>query len=236
MPVTVDIVLPCYNPNDTWPSELLSFDAFIKDHCTVNYIVVNDGSPGNKLPEQIIGLQQKNISVTYISYQKNQGKGYALRQGVLASRNEYVVYTDIDFPFTSQSISDLIHSLLGGGYDVVAGYRNEGYYEKKMSAFRKLLSKAFRYFIKKILKMTITDTQCGLKGFNKKGKEKFLATKINRYLFDFEFIYLSGKDKTLRINPVQVQLKENVIFSKMRLKIIAQESFNLLSVLLFSKN
>jgi len=235
MPVTVDIVLPCYNPNDTWPSELLSFDAFIKDLYSIHYIVVNDGSSGNKLTEQIKELHQKNIPLTHISYEQNKGKGYALRQGVLASKNEYVVYTDLDFPFTSQSMSDLIHVLLSGNYDVVAGYRDELYYQKKMSVFRKLLSKAFRSFIKNFLRMTITDTQCGLKGFNRKGKEKFLATRINRYLFDFEFIYLSGKDKTLRINPVKVQLKENVIFSKMRLKIIIQESFNLLSVLLFSK-
>ena len=81
--------------------------------------------------------------------------------------------------------------------------------------------------------MSITDTQCGLKGFNKTGKEKFLSTTINRYLFDFEFIYKVCKNKNLQIVPVEVQLKENVVFSKMRLKILAQESLNLISILFF---
>ncbi len=102
-----------------------------------------------------------------------------------------------------------------------------------MSQFRKLLSKAFRFFVKRILKMPVTDTQCGLKAFNKRGKEKFLGTTINRYLFDFEFIYEACKDKSLTIQPVQVQLKENVIFSKMKLKIIFQETLNLIRILLF---
>ena len=232
MPVSVDIVLPCYNPNDTWPSELVRFNEYIKDHYGIHYIVVNDGSGGNKIPGQIRELEQRGISVSLISYEKNMGKGYALRQGVSSSKSEFVVYTDIDFPFTNQSTNLLIQILLNGSGDIVTGFRSTLYYKKKMSGFRRALSKLFRFFIKAILKMAVSDTQCGLKGFNTKGKEKFLATKINRYLFDFEFIYLSGKDKSIKINPVEVQLKDNVVFSKMRLRILLQEFFNLFSVLL----
>lgn len=235
MPVPVDIVLPCYNPNDTWPMELISFNDFIKDLYAVHYIVVNDGSSSDKIPRQIELLKQNSISVQYISYEKNKGKGYALRKGVSVSSNKFVAYTDIDFPFTNQSTSDLLSSLVSGNCDVAAGYRDELYYQKKMSGFRKLLSKAFRFFIKDILKVKISDTQCGLKGFNSKGKEKFLATKIKRYLFDFEFIFLSSKDKKIKIDPVKVELKDNVVFSKMRLKIIIQEFFNLLYVLILRR-
>jgi len=236
MPVSVDIVLPCYNPNDTWPQELIQFNNFVKDLYAINYIIVNDGSDETKISSQINFLKENNISLTFISYEKNKGKGYALRQGVSASKNEFVVYTDLDFPFTEQSIAGLIKVLLNGRSDVIAGYRDTLYYQKKMSGFRKILSKAFRFFIKGILRMSVSDTQCGLKGFNSRGKIKFLATSINRYLFDFEFIYLASKDKNLKIEPFQVHLKDNVVFSKMRFKILIQESFNLLSVLLFSKN
>lgn len=80
--------------------------------------------------------------------------------------------------------------------------------------------------------MPVTDTQCGLKGFNQKGKDMFLQTKINRYLFDFEFIYNVCRNKSLQYQTVEVQLKENVVFSKMKFKILLQESFNLIKVLL----
>lgn len=82
--------------------------------------------------------------------------------------------------------------------------------------------------------MKVTDTQCGLKAFNSKGREQFLKTKINRYLFDFEFIYRCGKNKSMRITPVPVELKPNVEFSKMKIKILLQETFNLFKVILFS--
>lgn len=235
MPVLVDIVLPCYNPNATWHEELLDFNEFIKKHYDVNYIVVNDGSSVGNIQEQIAILKEKNLCVSYISYTKNMGKGYALREGVKVATSDYIIYTDIDFPFTNESTAAVMDILVKSKADVVAGYRDQLYYQKKMSGFRKLLSKAFRFFMRAILKMKVSDTQCGLKGFNKRGKEKFLATKINRYLFDFEFIYLSGKDTTVKIEAVPVQLKDNVVFSKMKFKILVQESFNLLSVLLFRK-
>lgn len=233
MPESIDIVLPCFNPNDTWMEELLAFHASITEFSPPNYIIVNDGSSHGNIEQQIKTLQQSGISLQFISYQLNKGKGYALRKGIQSSTADLILYTDIDFPFTNKSMKSLISVLQNQNVDIAVGYRSDSYYEKKMSRFRKLLSKAFRFFVKQILKMPVTDTQCGLKAFNKKGKEKFLATTINRYLFDFEFIYESCKDKSLTIQPVQVQLKENIIFSKMKLKIIFQETLNLIRILLF---
>lgn len=232
MPTSLDIVLPCYNPTDKWYVELSAFHQFIKEHYEVNYIVVNDGSSTHKLPEHIELLRKTGVPLSYLSYEKNMGKGYALRKGVEASKSAFIVYTDIDFPFTNQSMLDVICKLTSGNVDVVAGYRSGSYYENTMSTFRKLLSKTFRWFMKSILKMVVSDTQCGLKGFNKVGRAKFLSTKINRYLFDFEFIYLSSKDKTIKIETVPVQLKENIVFSKMRVKVLFRETLNLFAVLL----
>jgi glycosyltransferase involved in cell wall biosynthesis len=236
MPRSLDIVLPCFNPNATWPDELLNFNTCVNDTYKIHYILVNDGSHASNVGDQITYLKEKNISLNFISYEVNRGKGYALRKGMLLSQSDYILYTDIDFPFTNQSMLNVIDSLATKAYDIVVGYRNDAYYEKKMSLFRKILSKTFRFFVKKILKMPVTDTQCGLKGFNKKGKEKFLNTSIDRYLFDFEFIHAACKDKDLSILPVQVQLKENVVFSKMKMKIVFQELINLLRILLFRKN
>lgn len=233
---SVDIILPCFNPNRKWYFELLSFDASVKNLYRINYILVNDGSSSHKIEEDVEMLQAKGISLDYIYYPDNKGKGYALRQGVAASKAEFIVYTDVDFPFTNESTLELMNELTRNNVDVVSGFRNENYYLKKMTLYRKILSKAFRGFLRNFLNMQVTDTQCGLKGFNQKGKEKFLATRINRYLFDFEFIYTVCKNKNLRIKTVPVKLKDNVVFSKMKLKILFQETLNLLYILLFRRS
>lgn len=235
MPASVDIVLPCFNPNSSWHSELISFYETAKQLYDLKFIIVNDGSGWGSVPQQISVLKLGQIPLVFIDNNVNKGKGFALRQGVSKSNADFVVCTDIDFPFTTQSTLKLIETLVQGNYDVVAGYREEDYYKNKMSGFRRVLSKAFRFFIKSILKMPVSDTQCGLKGFNRIGKEVFLSTRINRYLFDFEFIYTACKRNEVRVHPLPVQLKEDIVFSKMKLKILLQESLNLLYVLIVRK-
>jgi glycosyltransferase involved in cell wall biosynthesis len=236
MLVTVDIVLPCYNPNNNWYEALIEFYAKAKDLYSLNFIIVNDGSTNANTESQIHYLQQHDIPLQYLLLKKNRGKGYALRQGVLASNAYFIVYTDIDFPFTNKSTIGVIEALLNKEADVIAGYRDQNYYQKNMSTYRRLLSKAFRFFLSRVLKMKITDTQCGLKGFNQKGKIKFLETTIERYLFDFEFIYACGKDKDIVIKAVPVELNDDVVFSKIKLKNFIQETVNLLAILLFRKS
>ncbi len=96
MPVTIDIVLPCFNPTDKWHLELLDFHSFIKDYYQVQYIVVNDGSSSDSLSTQIQQIQKAGINVDFISYTRNRGKGFALRRGVTVAMSDYVMYTDID--------------------------------------------------------------------------------------------------------------------------------------------
>lgn len=228
--------MPCYNPGDRWQEELFAFYTATSHLYTLHFIIVNDGSRNTaNIQEQITLIKNRGISVLLISYEKNMGKGYALRQGVAAAGSPLVLYTDIDFPFTDESTLRVLLNLADESCDIAVGYRADNYYQKTMSFYRKVLSKSFRFFIRRILGMEVTDTQCGLKGFNQKGKEKFLATTINRYLFDFEFIYTSGRDHSLKLKTVEVKLKENVMFSKMRPKILLQEMFNLSKVLLFRK-
>jgi len=231
----IDIVLPCYNPSDEWYLGLVDFYEQTKNEYGITFVIVNDGSNSHEFSKKLDDLKQNHMDIVFISYTKNMGKGYALRQGVNCAQNRFIVYTDIDFPFTNASTIELIKELLIGKYDIVAGYRDQSYYLKSMTFYRKMLSRAFRYFIKNIMRMPITDTQCGLKGFNEKGKTKFLETTINRYLFDFEFIYTSVNDPSINVGAVQVQLKEGITFRKMRLKILLQETFNLLYVLFFKK-
>jgi glycosyltransferase involved in cell wall biosynthesis len=228
----IDIVLPCFNPGPKWQNELSQFYKLSSDFYQLHFIVVNDGSTSSGIKEQIDWLNQQNIPITYYHYQTNKGKGHALRYGVNKATAPHVIYTDIDLPFTNQSMLLLLITLVKGKSDVVLGHRNDQYYKKKMSGFRKVLSLTFRFFLKKILRMPISDTQCGLKGFNQKGKTIFLQTKINRYLFDFEFIYNVCHTSGMLYEAVEVELKENVVFSKMKAKVLMQETVNLLYVLM----
>jgi len=96
--------------------------------------------------------------------------------------------------------------------------------------FRRLLSRSLRWLLRNVLRQPIGDSQCGLKGFDEAGKEIFLETTIDRFLFDLEFLMLA--DGRVPVTPVPLELRAGVTFSKVGWKILATEGRNFLWLLL----
>lgn len=232
MPQPLHIVLPCYNPINNWELELVqhinSLQSLLQEY-TLNIIVVNDASEKGVSDENIDYLKEHLENFKYISYTDNKGKGYALREGVKTINEGLILYTDIDFPYEYESMISVLKTLEQGS-DIAVGTRNHEYYENTPTK-RKWISKILRFVFKTVFGLPITDTQCGLKGFNQKGKLVFLNTVIKRFLFDMEFIALASRNSTVVMTPVHVRLRENVTFSKMNLKILANEFWNFLRIL-----
>lgn len=228
----LDIVLPCYNPADNWHLSVIEqYSQFIKllpNDTLLTLTIVNDGSSKNCDQLRIDYIKQHVPNLRFISYPINSGKGYALRKGVSSTTGDYCIYTDIDFPYTVESMLAIYQALLNGN-DIVAGSRAEGYYAKMPKA-RIYISKFLKSVIKWLLGLRFTDTQCGLKGFNKKGKAIFLNTTINRYLFDLEFIFTASKSPEVRMQTIEVKLRNDIQFSRMNLNILAAESLNFLKI------
>lgn len=220
------IILPCYNPPTGWERIVVAGYREIERRLgkPLSLYVVNDGSP-NELSDAVRYIQNSIEHFTYIDCENNRGKGAALRTGISKADAEYFIYTDIDFPYTIDSMWSVFERLERGD-DVVAGVKDEAYY-KQTPRLRRWISKVLRFAIKNVLGLRISDTQCGLKGFNHKGRDQFLSTKIDRYLFDLEFIYLASKARrNLKVTSVPVQLRPGIVFRSMNPKILWQESKN----------
>lgn len=229
---SLDIILPCYNPPEGWAETVIRSMTRIREalpDTALHLIVVNDGSTQGVAEADIAQLQAAIQQFTYIPSSPNAGKGFALRKGVEKAASELHIYTDIDFPYEEASLLNIYEALRTGKGDIVAGVRDSAYYEG-VPAGRKRISKLLRWMLRTFLRLEITDTQCGLKGFNPKGRQLFLATTINRFLFDLEFIFLASNDKSVQLSPADVRLKEGVVFSRVNWRILLGESFNFMRI------
>ncbi len=230
---SLDLVLPCYNPAPGWTETIIQNIQELKSYLPETEIfifIVNDGSTKNAKPEEFEFLKQIFPQITFLTYSKNQGKGFALRTGINEAIHDVCIYTDVDFPYTAQSISQVYHTLISQKSDVVIGFRDKHYY-RNLTQSRTLISKFLRIINQNVLQLPVTDTQCGLKGFNQKGRAVFLRTKINRYLFDLEFILLVAKNPQIKLSSVPVELRTGIVFKKMNWKIALTESTSLLKLL-----
>lgn len=221
-------MLPCYNPSASWWQ--VAFDNFTKlkgiyGNQFVNLIIVNDGS---STPLDFTFLKANITGFVWIEYSANLGKGYALRQGVAKSNSHFCFYTDLDFPFGIEPLQQTYQKLASGA-DVVTGSRTKEYY-KRLPVKRWVISNVTNILNRLVLKVPFNDTQAGFKGFNKKGKELFLNTTVNSFLFDTEFILLAARNK-LKISTVPLIPRSDVHFSSMKTSILFTELKNFLTLL-----
>lgn len=231
---SLDILLPCYNPQEGWDEIVIRAYKDISGRLPdikTRLIIINDGSnPAlvNTLPNTIITAAPDSI---WISYPDNRGKGAALREGMKASNADISIYTDIDFPYTNDSLLQIWEAINTGNADIAAGIKSTDYY-RAVPWGRRLISKLLRRMTRLFLGLRIDDTQCGLKGMNAKGRNLFLQTQIDRYLFDLEFIYLASHRHDIQLQPVVIELKPDVVFSSMRLKVLWSEAGNFCKILI----
>lgn len=233
MKPALNIIVPCYNPPPDWEKALASRFASLHSAMAgitshIGLVVVNDGSPKNFTDNSTELLRKLVPGVVVVNYPVNRGKGFALREGVRHSSADLHLVTDADFPYTTDSMVRVTETLIARG-GIAAGNRDTGYYEH-VPLSRRIISRALRWLLRNILKQPIDDSQCGLKAFDNAGKELFLQTTIDRFLFDLEFLMMAGN--RIHVSPVPVELRPGVVFSPVNWKVLATEGGNFLKLLL----
>lgn len=190
----LSLVIPAYNESKRLPNYLNSLHDYFSNENFKNYeiIIVDDGSE-DKLEQIINKIKVKWDQIVYIKHLLNQGKGAAVRTGVLASKGKYILFTDADGA-TPIHFEKSFRELIDAGEDIVVGSRKLGSTNIKCqrSFARKLVSWGFSTLVSLIVDIDVKDTQCGFKMFrNCIAQQLFSISKINGYLFDIEILLLA---------------------------------------------
>lgn len=174
---SIAFVIPCYNEEKRIKNLLDAIIIFKKEsykNYNINFIIVNDGS--NDLTLQIISKHSifKKNYFECISYSKNQGKGFALMKGVEASKNHWIVTIDVDLSVTLEGAMKKFINNYEESIKIYYGSRSHPQSKVISKKYRNLIGLIFVYLTKYLLKLKITDTQCGFKIYDRKIFNAFL--------------------------------------------------------------
>lgn len=154
-------------------------------------------------------VRQLNLPrVRVVGYEKNRGKGCAVRTAMLAAEGDYVMFTDADLAYGTEVIGRVADAFEANpDCDVVIGSRNigkDGY--EGYTFMRKIASKTYIRVLCLMGGFRLSDSQCGCKAFTAKAAQTlFPRCEVNGFAFDFEAILWAVKYRfPIKEIPVRV--------------------------------
>jgi dolichyl-phosphate beta-glucosyltransferase len=165
-------------------------------------IVVDDGSPDATARAARTGGADVVIELT-----PNQGKGAAVRAGVLAATGRTIAFIDADLSYAPAQLFGLLAEV-EAGWDMVVGSRRhvETTTLVRAGRLREAGGRAINALTMAVLLGQYRDTQCGIKAFRSDAARlMFGRARIDRFAFDVELFHLAERYR-LSLTEVPVSL------------------------------
>ena len=193
--MTYSIVIPAYNESERLGATLEKVLAYVSQQgWEAEVIVVNDGSRDNTAAI-VRAIAKNNPILRLLENPGNRGKGYSVRNGMLNSRGDIVVFSDADLSSPIEEMPKLLQAL-GGGADIAIGSRwlRAELQTQRQSLHRQLFGRVFNGLNRLLLGLQFKDTQCGFKAFTRRAAQMILPLqRIERWGFDPEILFLARK-------------------------------------------
>ena len=207
---SVSLVLPTFNEAHSIAQTIAEAIQFFDENAIpCEIIVAADGTDGTA--DIVQKLSQKDSRIKLFHSPERRGKGFGVREGILAATSDFVGFADAD---NKTPITEFppFYAELKRGTPLVIGTRiGKGVnIEKKPPLYRRLGSRAFNHVVQLLLHLDgIPDTQCGFKFFQRDTARKlFSEQKIDGYMFDVEILSLARR-QGLKIAQIPVRWRDD---------------------------
>lgn len=233
----LSVIIPAFNEENRIGGTLTAVDRYLaewkkKGGKDYEIIVVDDGSTDKTVP-LVQACQAEGLRL--IRNQKNHGKGFAVKSGMLAARGQYRFFTDADNSTPIEEMENFLPRLESGtpvviGSRFVAGSK----VVVKQPFYRQALGRLANLVIQTVAVSGIKDTQCGFKAFSgAAAAELFPRQTINAWGFDFEILAVARRrnlniaevpvswynSKESRVRPLQSAIRTLAELMKIRINL-----------------
>lgn len=161
----LSVVLPAYNESHRLADTLRQALAYLeRQDYRSEVVVVDDGSSDGTAA--IAGaFADRPVPVRVLRFERNRGKGAAVREGCLAAAGDFVLFMDADHSTRIEEVEGFLPILRDRGYDLAVGVRT---FQEGESRMRRIVGLTFLILAHLIVfRKAVVDSQCGFKCFTR---------------------------------------------------------------------
>ena len=194
----ISIIIPAFNEQESIVACVQEIHSVFADAgYAFEILIVNDGSTDNTL-EVSAKLKSHCPFVRVIDLGRNYGKNVALSEGTKRAKGDIIAFFDADLQYDAQDLVRMI-KVFDGSPKVVSGRRDYRTYE----TVRTSISKTYNGLLKVILRMPISDSNCGIKAMS-----KVIAESAKTFSFGSPLMVPYLKVRGHKIEELPVRLRQ----------------------------
>lgn len=181
----LSVIIPCYNEKDTIEKILIEVKRVNLGNTKKELLIVDDGSKDGTR-EILKKIAKTDKSIKLLFQEKNQGKGAALKKGILQSTGDVVIIQDADLEYDPAEYPRLLYPIERGQADVVYGSRFIGGEPHRIIYYRNQVANKFLTFLSNLFTgLNLTDMETCYKMF-RGDLVRGLAKDLKAQRFGFE--------------------------------------------------
>jgi dolichyl-phosphate beta-glucosyltransferase len=195
----LSVVIPAYNEEHRLSESLrLALAYFMRQTFDFEIVLVDDGSTDgtSQIAEYFMKESGRQNLVRLLKNDRNRGKGYSVRRGMLASRGQFALMTDSDLSTPLEEFEKLEKEVIEGAFDIAFGSRDApgSLVVVRQSPLREMSGKVFNRMVRMITFLPYRDTQCGFKLFDmSRCRSLFERQTIDNFAFDVEILFMARR-------------------------------------------
>jgi dolichyl-phosphate beta-glucosyltransferase len=187
------VVIPAFNEARRLPRYLAEVVTYFDGRDEGYEVLIADDGSTDGTQDAVAPMVRANGPVRVLRRDRNEGKGSAVRWGMLAARGDYRLFTDADGATPIGEVKRL-EAALTGGAEVAVGSRALPDPSVCVVArrHRVVAGRVFGWVVRRLGLPGIADSQCGFKAFTAKAAvDLFERLRTPGFGFDVELLFLA---------------------------------------------
>jgi len=189
----LSIIIPAYNEESRLPDTLTKVGTFLEGQVYSSEVWIVDNNSTDRTAEIIQEYIARFTNFQGL-FEKEPGKGAAVRCGMLKAQGEFLFMCDADLSMPIEEVNKFLPPQLEGVDIAIASREAPGAIRYDEPLFRYLGGRLMNGLIQLFALPGLKDTQCGFKCFSAStAKDLFQHQTFSGWSFDIELLYIARR-------------------------------------------